>query len=142
LEIQSEIKLLPLNEILAKSINYGGLTLLEHTQQVTLAIELFAQKYAFDFNVETARKGAIMHDLGKAHPHFQRKIKNVNGENLVESREWDFIHRHEISSLAFLPCFPQDDWDSLIDLVVGHHKSIQNDPTSRGFLTLMEKEGD
>lgn len=142
METLSEVKMLPLNEILAKSINYGGLTLLEHTQQVTRAIELFAQKYAFDFNVETARKGAIIHDLGKAHPHFQRKIKNVNGESLIANREWDFIHRHEISSLAFLPCFPQDEWDSLIDLVVGHHKSIQNDPTNRGILDLMDNEGD
>ena len=111
--------MLLLNEILAKSINYGGLTLLEHTQQVTQAIELFAQKYAFDFNVEIARKGAIIHDLGKAHPHFQRKIKNVNGESLIANREWDFIHRHEISSLAFLPCFSHHEWDSLIDLVIG-----------------------
>ncbi|MDI9874220.1 CRISPR-associated helicase Cas3' [Flectobacillus rivi] len=134
--------MLPLDQILAKSVNYGSLTLLEHTQQVTQAIELFAQKYAFDFDVQIARKGAIIHDLGKAHPHFQRKIKKVNGESLEESREWDFIHRHEISSLAFLPCFPQNEWDSLIDLVVGHHKSILNDPSERGILDLMESQGD
>lgn len=134
--------MLPLNQILAKSVNYGSLTLLEHTQQVMQAIELFAQKYAFDFDVQIARKGAIIHDLGKAHPHFQRKIKKVNGESLVESREWDFIHRHEISSLAFLPCFPQNEWNSLIDLVVGHHKSIQSDPSGRGILDLMESQGD
>ncbi|NJO01689.1 MAG: HDIG domain-containing protein [Bacteroidia bacterium] len=62
-----------MNEILAKSINYGSLTLLEHTQQVTQAVEVFAKRFAFDFDVEIARKGAIIHDLGKAHPHFQRK---------------------------------------------------------------------
>ncbi|MFM9500705.1 HDIG domain-containing metalloprotein, partial [Streptomyces galilaeus] len=66
----------PLNQILAKSKNYGGLTLLEHTQHVTEAVELFAKKYGFSFNIDIARKGAIIHDLGKAHPHFQRKIKN------------------------------------------------------------------
>ncbi|MEZ4777039.1 MAG: CRISPR-associated helicase Cas3' [Bacteroidia bacterium] len=132
----------PLHEILAKSANYGSLTLLEHTQQVTQAIELFAEKYAFGFDVEMARKGAILHDLGKAHPHFQRKIHQANGESLVENMEWDFAHRHEISSLAFLPCFPKSEWNTLIDLVVAHHKSIQNDPSGRGILDLLENDRD
>lgn len=130
----------PLNEILAKSINYGGLTLLEHTQQVTEAIELFAVKYAHHFNVEIARKGAVLHDLGKAHPHFQRKIQNINSNSLNESRKEDYAHRHEISSLAFLPCFPEEKWNSLIDLVVAHHKSIKCDPSKRGILDLVEND--
>lgn len=129
-----------LNEILAKSANYGSLTLLEHTQQVTKAIELFAQKYAFDFNVEIARKGAILHDLGKAHPYFQRKIQNINSASLFEKRGSDYVHRHEISSLAFLPCFPKPEWNDLIDLVVAHHKSIENDPSGRGILDLVEND--
>lgn len=128
--------MIPLNEILAKSINYGGLTLLEHTQQVTETIELFATKYSFNFNVEIAKRGAILHDLGKAHPHFQRKIKNINTGSISESREWDFAHRHEISSLAFLPCFPKEEWNDLIDLVVAHHKSIENEVSRRGILDL------
>jgi CRISPR-associated endonuclease/helicase Cas3 len=130
----------PLHEILAKSANYGSLTLLEHTQQVTEAIELFATKYAFDFDVELCRKGAILHDLGKAHPHFQRKIAAVNGASLVENREWDFPHRHEISSLAFLPCFPKKEWHTLIDLVIAHHKSIENDPSARGIIDLIQND--
>jgi len=130
----------PLSEILAKSINYGGLTLLEHTQQVTEAIELFAMKYAHKFNVEIARKGAILHDLGKAHPHFQRKIQNINSNSLHESREWNYIHRHEISSLAFLPCFSKDEWNDLIDLVIAHHKSIESDPSKRGILDLVDND--
>lgn len=132
--------MLPLNEILAKSINYGGLTLLEHTQQVAKAIELFATKYAYNFNVDVAIKGAVLHDIGKAHPHFQRKIKNINGESLSESREWNFTHRHEISSLAFLPCFPKDEWNSLIDLIIAHHKSIENDPRQRGIIDLVQND--
>lgn len=132
--------MLPLNEILAKSINYGGLTLLEHTQQVTEAIELFATKYSFNFNVNIAKRGAILHDLGKAHPHFQRKIKNINCGSISESREWGFAHRHEISSLAFLPCFPKEEWNDLIDLVVAHHKSIENDPRKKGIIDLVEND--
>lgn len=130
----------PLHEILAKSINYGGLTLLEHTQQVTEAITLFAAKYAFNFDIDLCRKGAILHDLGKAHPHFQRKIAQVNGGSLAENRDWDYPHRHEISSLAFLPCFPKSEWNTLIDLVIGHHKSIENDPSARGILDLTNED--
>lgn len=128
-----------LHEILAKSANYGSLTLLEHTEQVTQAIELFAQKYAFNFDVALARKGGIIHDLGKAHPHFQRKIQNLNG-SWLDNKKWSFAHRHEISSLAFLPCFPKEEWDILIDLVIAHHKSIENDPSARGILDLIEND--
>lgn len=129
-----------LNEILAKSVNYGRLTLLEHTQQVTEAIKLFASKYAFDFNIDVAKKGAILHDLGKAHPHFQRKIRKINGESLSALRDWNFDHRHEVSSLAFLPCFDKDEWNDLIDLVIAHHKSIENDPNAKGLLDLIQND--
>ncbi|MDJ1496934.1 CRISPR-associated helicase Cas3' [Cytophagaceae bacterium DM2B3-1] len=125
-----------LHEILAKSKNYGNLTLLEHTEHVTQAIEKFATEFAFDFNVDIARKGSILHDLGKAHPYFQRRMQEYNGVSLAESNEWDFAHRHEISSLAFLPLFPKDEWNTLIDLVIAHHKSIENDPSERGILDL------
>ncbi|MGE5496738.1 MAG: CRISPR-associated endonuclease Cas3'', partial [Syntrophothermus sp.] len=131
-----------LNEIYAKSINYGSLSLLEHTQHVTKAIEVFACNYNFDFNIELARKGAILHDLGKAHPHFQRKINNINGISLDKNRAWNFVHRHEISSLAFLPCFPENEWEVLIDMVIGHHKSIENDPSEKGILDLIEHDRD
>ncbi len=128
------------DKILAKSEENGGLTLLEHTQQVTQAIELFAERYQWGFDLELVRKGAILHDLGKAHPHFQRKIRKVKADSLEEERRWDFAHRHEISSLGFLPIFPQNEWDTLIDLVVAHHKSIQNDPVNRGILDLIEND--
>ena len=130
----------PLSEILAKSINYGGLTLLQHTQQVAEVIEFFAEKYAHEFDVDIAKKGAVLHDLGKAHPHFQRKIQNINSKSLYEKGKWDYTHRHEISSLAFLPCFYQEEWNDLIDLVIAHHKSIESDPSKRGILDLVEND--
>ncbi len=49
------------------------------------------------------------------------------GIHYNKNREWNFTHRHEISSLAFLPCFQESEWDVLIDMVIGHHKSIEND---------------
>src|SRR5690606_25673789 len=97
-------------------------------------------KYFHEFDIAIARKGAILHDLGKAHPHFQRKIKNINSNSLFEDRNWGYIHRHEISSLAFLPCFPKSEWNDLIDLVVAHHKSIECDPNNRGILDLVEND--
>jgi len=77
-----------------------------------------------------------LHDLGKAHDHFQRKIQNINSNSLAESREDDYIHRHELSSLAFLPAFPKEEWNNLINMVVAHHKSIENDSNERGILDL------
>lgn len=127
-------------EILAKSVNYGNLSLLEHTEHVVKAVEIFARGYEYDFDVSIAKKGAILHDLGKAHPHFQRKIQHLNESTLDENRKWSYIHRHEISSMAFLPCFPEHEWPALIDLVIAHHKSIENDPRGRGIIDLAETD--
>ncbi|MCC7467458.1 MAG: CRISPR-associated endonuclease Cas3'', partial [Saprospiraceae bacterium] len=124
-------------EPLAKSKANGGLTLLQHTQHVVLAVEKFAADLGF--SVEIARKGAILHDLGKAHPHFQNKINQ-----LPQPREFERFktHRHELSSLGFLPLFPRDEWNVLIDLVVSHHKSVKGDPKSFGLLDMADEAPD
>ncbi len=54
------------NELLAKSLENGGLTLHQHTAHVVAAIEKFAADLGMD--VDLARKGGILHDLGKGHP--------------------------------------------------------------------------
>lgn len=127
------------DQILAKSINYGGTTLLDHTAHVVMAIERLARGFYSEFDIELAKKGAVLHDLGKAHPHFQNKISHFNAGSLKEERDQSIIHRHELSSLAFLPVFPKDEWDALIDMVVGHHKSIENGSKDRGILDLDDK---
>lgn len=124
--------------VLAKSLNYGNITLLEHTQQVVSAIKVFAK--AFELNLDIAIKGAIIHDLGKAHPYFQNKIKRINAKSLFEKNKFDYTHRHEISSLAFLPVFDKVDWNPIIDMVIGHHKSIKNDKGEKGILDLIEND--
>jgi len=124
--------------VLAKSVNYGNVTLLEHTLQVVDAIKVFAK--AFDLDGQIAIKGAIIHDLGKAHPHFQNKIKGINAKSLFEKSKYDYTHRHEISSLAFLPVFDKDDWNPIIDMVIGHHKSIKKDKGEKGILDLIEND--
>ena len=125
--------------ILAKSANYGGLSLLEHTRQVYSAAKCFARNFDFAFDLDLACKGAILHDLGKAHPYFQRRVQNINTNSLEEERESNYVHRHELSSLSFLPAFPTNEWDILIDMVVAHHKSIVNDTKERGILDLVNR---
>ena len=129
-----------LDNILAKSADNGGTTLLAHTQHVAWAIEIFAEKFARSFDKKLARKAAALHDLGKAHPHFQNKINGVKYQSLREQNEWDFSHRHELSSLGFLPVFPKEEWNVLIDMVVAHHKSIENDKRLKGILDLEQNE--
>src|SRR5690554_1832030 len=125
-----------IENILAKSVNYGSVSLLDHTRHVVAAITLFAKSFYTKFDTELAVKGAVIHDLGKAHPAFQQKIKQINAKSFLEEREQSFIHRHELSSLAFLPVFPEKDWPAIIDMVVAHHKAIENDSKERGILDL------
>lgn len=127
--------------ILAKSVKNGGLSLEEHTRHVLLAIEKFAVEIPCEFDLELVRIGAIFHDLGKAHPIFQERIRSVNAKSLVEAEKYKSIkHRHELSSLAFLPVLDEGKWDYIIDLVVAHHKSIKSDPRERGILDLSDND--
>lgn len=118
----------------AKSEKNGGLTLLEHTQHVVTAMEGIAKHLGYDATL--TRYAAILHDLGKGHPFFQKAIHDAdhNIESLIKS---NIIHRHEYSSLLFLSLFPVDLWDSLIEMVVSHHKSIIKDKSKRGLLDLI-----
>ena len=127
-----------IDNVLAKSANYGNVTLLDHTRQVVEAIKVFSKVYNLD--EQLAVKGAVIHDLGKAHPHFQNKIQLVNAKSLFEKSKFDYTHRHEISSLAFLPNFEKKDWDPIIDMVIGHHKSIKKDKGEKGILDLTDND--
>lgn len=131
-----------LNHILAKSVLYGGTDLLTHTQHVALCIKKMANDFQFEFDEAIALKGAILHDLGKAHTKFQKRISGNYKQSLLKVAEDEgYVHRHEISSLAFLPCFPKAEWPTLIDMVVAHHKSIEapnND--GKGILDLKTQD--
>ncbi len=78
--------------ILAKSISNGGTTLIEHTNHVVRAIEVIAHYCGMD--IEIARKGAILHDLGKTSPVFQERLKDDFKYSIVTKP-----FRHEIASL-------------------------------------------
>lgn len=134
--------MMELKDILAKSALYGETDLLTHTQHVALCINKLAKSFQFDFNEELALKGAILHDLGKAHPKFQKRVSGKDKQSLLEEFEDDgYIHRHEISSLAFLPCFPKNEWAVLIDMVAAHHKSIESpNNEGKGILDLKTQD--
>ncbi|WP_276499399.1 CRISPR-associated helicase Cas3' [Pontibacter litorisediminis] len=122
--------------LLAKSPEQGGLTLLAHTQQVVEAVRLFAQ--AYDMPIALAEKGALLHDLGKAHPYFQRTLKGeVSQEEILRA----VPHRHELSSLLLLPLCEHAEWPPLVEMVVAHHKSVEEDARSRGLLDLINQYG-
>jgi CRISPR-associated endonuclease/helicase Cas3 len=98
----------------------------EHLLHVAIAAEAFAKHLGLDKNL--AKKGAILHDIGKAHPLFQKRLKGEDTRNCVL--------RHEIASLLFLSVFPEPEWPALIEMVAGHHKSVLNDVSAKGLLDL------
>lgn len=66
----------PCPHLLAKSVANGSLTLVEHTEHVLAAAEKLAKHSLFNERERaTARWGAILHDMGKASPVFQRRLK-------------------------------------------------------------------
>jgi CRISPR-associated endonuclease/helicase Cas3 len=145
----------------AKSPERGGLTLAQHTAHVVACAERFAEAWGFDSGL--ARAGAILHDLGKGHPAAQAMLledtkhrsprqyrdllhdapwqKAVDREVRLRADRYAAPHRHEISSLGFLPLFPEADWPALVEMVVAHHKSVLGDVSGRGFLDLAAPEG-
>ncbi len=101
-------------------------TLKDHLKHVALACQTFAKHTGL--NVDVAYKGAILHDIGKAHPEFQKRLK-PNYKNAK-------VFRHEISSLLFLTAFAEEEQEQLIEMVVGHHKSVKDDIGEKGLLDL------
>ncbi len=105
-------------------------SLFDHLKHVAMTAEMFANHFKMD--IQIARSGAIMHDIGKAHPVFQKRL-------MKQRRPSDTPFRHEIASLFFLSLFPIDMTDQLIEMVVGHHKSVKNDVGKLGLLDLEEE---
>lgn len=100
--------------------------LIDHLKQVASVSVVYARYLGFD--EELAYNGAILHDIGKAHPVFQKRLKETATSNET--------FRHEIASLFFLSAFPGGQHEALIEMVVGHHKSIKKDAGDKGLLDL------
>lgn len=123
-------------ELLAKSEAYGLVTLKQHLTDVAEAIVPLAKH--FGKHVELSKKGALLHDIGKAHPVYQAFVHDYKeGFGFNQS----LPNRHEISSLAFLPLFPPDEWEPLTEMIVAHHKSVEGDHRKRGIIDILNQQG-
>jgi CRISPR-associated endonuclease/helicase Cas3 len=118
-----------MEKLLAKS-GPEWTSLIDHLFQVALAAKKFAANLNMDENL--AYKGAILHDIGKAHPEFQKRLL---GKTKPTS-----VFRHEIASLFFISLFPESERKTLIEMVVGHHKSVKFDKGGKGLLDLDNNE--
>ncbi len=121
-----------------------GTTLLEHTNHVVIAIEKIARSITPQISqgeFQIAKHGAVIHDLGKAHPFFQESLRS---DFITLNEKFVTPHRHELSSLLFLPFFPRNEWEMIIDQVVAHHKSLRAIKTGkgRGLLDLVSEYGE
>ncbi len=112
------------NLLRAKSPENGGLLLSQHLLHVADAAEAIARGRGLD--PVLARTGGLLHDIGKAHPEFQRRLTQ-------KRTPIDKDFRHELASLFFLPLLPREQWEPVFDMVVAHHKSLANDSRRLGL---------
>lgn len=119
-------KMIPCSQIRAKGVP-DNTPLFLHLEQVVVASEAIAKAKGMDVSI--ARAGALLHDIGKASPVFQAQLNGVRPKRFF---------RHEIASLLFLSLFDSKIHPQLIEMVVGHHKSIKtpNDSSAKGILDL------
>lgn len=122
------------DHLLAKHEDSGRMTLAQHLKDVSLVATTIAGHVGL--NPETARKGAILHDIGKASPLFQQTLKQGY------RRAPGFVFRHEIASLFFLSLLNEEEKASVINMIAAHHKSIYQDIGGKGLLDLNENRAD
>lgn len=116
------------DHILAKSLENGGTTLKSHLESVADFAVLAARYIGADLAI--ARQGALLHDIGKTSPLFQKRLKS---QYACPS---DLPFRHEIASLFFLKLVAPELWPMMIDMIIAHHKSVSKDASETGFLDL------
>lgn len=121
-----------LDHILAKGEESERVTLVQHLSEVAMLAEKVAQHLGLDTSI--ARKGAVLHDIGKASLLFQKTLK----KNF--QRPPGFLFRHELASLFFISFLKEEEKYPVIDMIVAHHKSIYNDTGGKGLLDLDENE--
>ncbi len=117
------------DNILAKGIENGRITLIQHLSEVAILSEKVAVHLGLDVSI--ARRGAILHDIGKVSSVFQNTLlPNYQ-------RPPNFVFRHELASLFFISLLSEKEKYPIIDMVVAHHKSIYQDAGGKGILDLI-----
>lgn len=114
--------------ILAKSEENGALPLSQHLMDVASVAKKMAQ--CLNMDEDTAACGALLHDIGKTSPLFQKTLK----KNYVR-RPGEFF-RHEIASLFFISLVDVSKRNAIVEMIVAHHKSAYNDVRGLGILDL------
>ncbi|MGF7139802.1 CRISPR-associated helicase Cas3' [Roseimarinus sediminis] len=107
-------------------------SLYEHLLLVSKVVVKIAHYSKLDS--ETARLGAILHDIGKASSVFQKRLDDTK----IPTTPF----RHEIASCFFLSLFNEAMYPQLIEMVIAHHKSVLHDTRDKGILDLEENRGD
>lgn len=120
------------DHILAKS---NGITLQQHLEDVAKIAVCIAQNVGLD--PEIARMGAHLHDIGKASPIFQERLKQKNLPPCA------LVFRHEIASLFFLSLIEDvEKRQTITRMIIAHHKSVCEDIGDKGFLDLDDIESE
>lgn len=119
--------------LLAKSAKTGGVTLRQHLLDVALVIEKIGINNRL--NVDLLRKGALLHDIGKASFLFQETLQPNY------KRSPDFIFRHELASLFFISLVNPEEKADIVRMIVAHHKSPLNDDRELGIVDLYKNMG-
>jgi CRISPR-associated endonuclease/helicase Cas3 len=117
-----------LEHILAKGEKHGRMTLVQHLKDVASIAVQVAGNMGLDKSI--AYRGAILHDIGKASPVFQKTL--FPGFQ----RPPGFVFRHEIASLFFISLIKEEEQPAIIDMIIAHHKSIYQDTRGMGILDL------
>ena len=115
-------------EILAKSKQNGYVSLYQHLRNVA-DIAIVISKH-FEIKEEIAFEGAILHDIGKTSPIFQRSLSSSF------KPKPGHVFRHEIASLFFISQVERSHRDAIIEMVAAHHKSVYKDTRELGLLDL------
>lgn len=115
-------------EILAKSEQNGRVCLYQHLKNVADVARVVANYLCLD--EEVAIEGALLHDIGKTSPLFQKSVGSP------DSKRPGAVFRHEIASLFFISLVKKEHRDAVIDMVVAHHKSMYKDVRELGILDL------
>lgn len=114
------------NNILAKKQG-GEVSLRDHLIHVAEVAVKAADYWGLDGQI--AKEGAYLHDIGKASTVFQEML---SGNKPYQP------FRHEIASLFFFSLLPKEHHQAVIEMIVGHHKSIYKDAKSLGILDLVD----